>query len=53
MLKSLGTDAISHKSNSEGGAYNIYVKSNGVYGSKRGLRGASKKSSSTRGRFPF
>jgi hypothetical protein len=53
MLKSLGTDAIAHKSNSEGGAYNIYVKSNSVYGSKRGLKGASKKSSSTRGRFPF
>lgn len=53
MLSSLGVDAIAHKSNSEGGAYNIYVKSNSVYGSKRGLKGASKKTSSTRGRFPF
>lgn len=53
MLSSLGVDAIAHKSNSEGGAYNIYVKINSVYGSKRGLKGASKKTSSTKGRFPF
>jgi hypothetical protein len=53
MLKSLGADAIAHKSNSEGGAYNIYVKSNSIYGSKRGLKGATKNSISTRGRFPF
>lgn len=53
MLESLGTGAIAHKSNSEGGVYNIYVKSNSVYGSKRGLKGALKKTSPTRGRFPF
>jgi hypothetical protein len=53
MLKSLGKDAIAHKSASQGGAYNIYVKSNSVYGSKKGLKGVSKKTSSVRGRFPF
>lgn len=53
LLKSLGSDAIAHKSTSEGGAYNIYVKSNGVYGSKRGLKGTSKKATQTRSKFPF
>lgn len=53
MLKSLGNDAIAHKSTSEGGAYNIYVKINGVYGSKRGLKGVVKKAAQSRRRFPF
>ncbi|MFH6968255.1 transglutaminase-like domain-containing protein [Flavobacterium sp. FlaQc-28] len=53
MLESLGRDAIAHKSTSEGGAYNIYVKRNSVYGSKRGLKGAVKKTTQSRRRFPF
>lgn len=53
MLKSLGKDAIAHKSTSEGGAYNIYVKSNSVYGSKRGLKGVVKNTIQSRRRFPF
>ncbi|KGO82388.1 hypothetical protein Q762_06880 [Flavobacterium cauense R2A-7] len=53
MLKSLGSDAIAHKSTSEGGAYNIYVKINSVYGSKRGLKGIAKKTVQPRRRFPF
>jgi hypothetical protein len=53
MLKSLGNDAIAHKSRSEGGAYNIYVKSNSIYGSKRGLKGIVKKTIQPRRRFPF
>lgn len=55
MLESLGTDALAHKSITQGGLYNIYVKTSGVYGSKRGLKGATKKSTrrATRGRFPF
>jgi len=54
MLASLGSDAIAHKSKSEGGLYNIYVKAKSVYSSKRGLKGASKKSSSQSSkRFPF
>ncbi|MCL9806962.1 hypothetical protein NAT51_15605 [Flavobacterium amniphilum] len=53
MLKSLGSDAIAHKSTSEGGAYNIYVKSNSVYGSKRGLKGVIKKTTQSSRRFPF
>lgn len=54
MLESLGKDALAHKSTSEGGLYNIYVKASSVYGTKRGLKGASKNSSTkARGRFPF
>jgi hypothetical protein len=53
MLESLGHDAIAHKSTSEGGAYNIYVKNNSFYGSKRGLKGAVKKTTQSRRRFPF
>lgn len=53
MLETLGRDAIAHKSTSEGGAYNIYVKRNSVYGSKRGLKGAVKKTTQSRRRFPF
>lgn len=54
MLDSLGKDAIAHKSTSQGGLYNIYVRANSIYGTKRGLKGTiSKGSSNTKGRFPF
>jgi hypothetical protein len=53
MLESLGRDAIAHKSTSEGGAYNIYVKRNSVYGSKRGLKGAVKKTTQSVEDFHF
>lgn len=53
MLSSLEGQAIAHKSASEGGIYNIYVRRGSVYSSKRGLKGVPRKKVSTRGRFPF
>lgn len=53
MLASLENQAIAHKSNSQGGAYNIYVKSNSVFGSKRGLKGTIKRVQKSKKRFPF
>lgn len=53
MLASLENQAVAHKSSSQGGAYNIYVKSNSVFGSKRGLKGAAKRKQKTKKRFPF
>jgi hypothetical protein len=53
MLASLENQAVAHKSTSQGGAYNIYVKSNSVFGSKRGLKGVAKRGQKTKKRFPF
>lgn len=53
MLASLVNQAVAHKSTSQGGAYNIYVKSNSVFGKKRGLKGAAKTERKAKKRFPF